>query len=127
MPLGFGNSNSNCYIEKSSSNCYKGLDNSNSNNEKGSEISNSNSDTGLDKSDIQEISKKQMENSKIEKSQDLESFSKTQENHLDKMTILGFENVNLLKIIICATSISIFFFFVFLRGNILLKSFANIT
>jgi hypothetical protein len=45
----------------------------------------------------------------------------------DKIVVLGFENMFLLKIILCSMSISLFFFFIFLRGNILLKSFANIT
>jgi hypothetical protein len=43
----------------------------------------------------------------------------------DKIVVLGFENI--LKIILCTMTISLFFFFIFLRGNILLKSFANIT
>jgi len=45
----------------------------------------------------------------------------------EKISVLGFENMFLLKIVICSMSISLFFFFIFLRGNILLKSFANIT
>jgi len=43
-----------------------------------------------------------------------------------RLTIFYIQDIKTLKIIICCLSVCFFFFFVFLRGNILLKSFANI-
>jgi len=55
-----------------------------------------------------------------------EPLTDKKEERTQKLTILNFENIQLLKILIFCFSIALYFFFVFLRGNILLKSFANI-
>lgn len=76
---------------------------------------------------VEDSKKNEMEETKSEElRRDLENLPIPMEQTLNKVTVLGFEDLKLLKIIILSFSIMIFFFFIFLRGNILLKSFANI-
>ena len=56
-----------------------------------------------------------------------EEYGKIYVKNEEKIIILYFENITLLKVLICACSISLFFMFIFLRGNLLLKSFAKIS